>query len=482
MSTSNYHAPVHSFRSWRDAARRYLQAGVAPENIRWVDRRSGANQSQQDLFASGEPDFPPQTPPLDTINVPSSFLEIAPTVACHRSAECWSLLYRLLWRLTHGEKHLLMIASDPDVVRLTRFEKAIRRDSHKMKAFVRFRRSVDDLGEHYIAWHRPDHFILRHTAPFFRRRFDVMRWTIMSPDESCHFDGDKLIFGAGMPRSEAPNEDELEPLWKTYYANIFNPARIKLDAMRAEMPKKHWATLPETEMIDSMLREAPRRVDQMIQTTNTISSAQSFVPEHASIEGLRLAASKCQGCSLCQSATQTVFGHGPATASVVLIGEQPGDQEDVTGKPFVGPAGQLLREELMSVGIDPESVYMTNAVKHFKFTRSSKRRLHKKPSAREVAACRPWLEAELKRIKPAQILCLGATAASAIHGPNFRLTQQRGAFISTRFANQTFATYHPSAILRAEQTSAQNETASQIRDLFHRDLKAFASHIKAPPA
>ncbi|MEM0927266.1 MAG: UdgX family uracil-DNA binding protein, partial [Planctomycetota bacterium] len=294
---------------------------------------------------------------------------------------------------------------------------------------------------------------------FFARRFDCMRWTIMTPEESASWDGQQLDFGPGMPRSAAPSGDELESLWKSYYANIFNPARIKMKAMQAEMPKKHWPTMPETELIDKLLREAPRRVDKMIAQTDAMVTAKAFIPKTDSLDELREASLACQGCELCHPATQTVFGIGPRDASLMLIGEQPGDQEDEVGMPFVGPAGQLLNEVLAEVGIHREDIYVTNAVKHFKFSRNGKRRLHKKPSSREVAACRHWLDAEIELVRPRQIVCLGATAAGVIFGPNFQLTRRRGIVEKTDAADWTMATYHPSALLRARENASAMRVA-----------------------
>ncbi|MCC9599643.1 UdgX family uracil-DNA binding protein [Stieleria sp. JC731] len=469
-----------TFDDWRLSARTFLQAEIEPSAIRWIDHRSLATQAQQDLFGTSVPLSPALPLPADlansnrTINVPASFLSIAKTVSFHRSPSRWENLYGILWRLSHGEKHLLSIASDPDVIELAAMEKAVRRDAHKTKAFVRFRSFRDNDGERFVAWHRPDHYVLRYVADFFCRRFDVMRWSILTPDESCHWDGAKLTFSEGLPRSSAPADDEIEELWKTYYANIFNPARIKLKAMQAEMPKKHWATMPETELIEPMLRDAPRRVEQMIQYTDSIASAQSFVPQQKDIAILREAAATCQGCALCHDATQTVFGSGPENSRAVLVGEQPGDNEDQMGQPFVGPAGKLLREVLHASGIDEQTIYMTNAVKHFKFTRSGKRRLHKKPSAREVAACRPWLQAELETIRPKLILCLGASASGVIFGPNFRITEQRGQWYSSPYADRTLATYHPSALLRAPQ-----DKAAEMRREFESDIGEFAKAFHA---
>jgi DNA polymerase len=168
-------------------------------------------------------------------------------------------------------------------------EKSVRRDAHKMKAFVRFRTVTgrEGEGDHYVAWHRPDHLIVPLVATFFRDRFGVMRWTILTPDASVAWDGSDLTFGPGVPQREAPQPDDLEAMWKTYYASVFNPARIKLSAMRAEMPKKHWPTLPETEIIDDLLRDAPRRVEEMMnrQRRNAKPAAAGMTPDRSGTVG-----------------------------------------------------------------------------------------------------------------------------------------------------------------------------------------------------
>ncbi|MEO1524370.1 MAG: UdgX family uracil-DNA binding protein [Planctomycetota bacterium] len=450
------------FEDWRESARALALAEVPPEDVRWADGRARKIDGQADLFGCGDDVLPAPTSER-TLHVPSVFLATAKTVSHHRDAARWDLLYRILWRMQHGERHVMNIASDDDVVHLTKLEKAVRRDGHKMKAFVRFREVTHEGDTCYLAWHRPDHYALRFTADFFVRRFDVMRWTIMTPDETASWDGSQLVFSPGMPKSAAKCDDEMESLWKTYYAHIFNPARIKLKAMQAEMPKKHWPTMPETELIDQMLRDAPKRVEAMLRYTDGIRSASTFVPEKVSLTSLRAAAKDCAACDLCEAATQTVFGIGPPDASLVLIGEQPGDEEDISGTPFVGPAGTLLDSILEEVGIDRQSVYITNAVKHFKFARSGKRRLHKTPSAREVAACRPWLVAELETIRPTHIVCLGATAAKSVFGPNFRITRDRGKQIDSDFAPWAMATFHPSAVLRSPDPEVGEKLTEDLR-------------------
>ncbi len=199
---------------------------------------------------------------------------------------------------------------------------------------------------------------------------------------------------------------------------------------------------------------------------STTISAADFLPERRTLPSLVKAAAHCEGCPLFARATQTVFGEGPADARVIMIGEQPGDQEDVQGKPFVGPAGKLLDRAMGDAGLDRGNVYVTNAVKHFKWTPRGKRRLHSKPTAREVNACRPWLEAEFDAIEPEFLVCLGATAAQSLLGRTFRITHQRGRFVQSDWAAWTMATYHPSALLRApDEESREQMYAELVHDL-----------------
>jgi uracil-DNA glycosylase family protein len=197
-----------------------------------------------------------------------------------------------------------------------------------------------------------------------------------------------------------------------------------------------------------------------------LDGAAPLVPAGATLEHLRRAAAGCKACPLWRTGTQTVFGEGPAPARVMLIGEQPGDKEDLEGRPFVGPAGHLLDEALEEAGIDREAAYLTNAVKHFKWKPRGKRRIHQKPSWGEIAACRPWLDAELEVVRPVALVCLGATAAQALLGRRFRVTQERGRFVESDLAPLVTATVHPSSILRApDAESRHRERAAFVADL-----------------
>lgn len=191
-------------------------------------------------------------------------------------------------------------------------------------------------------------------------------------------------------------------------------------------------------------------------------------PDTASLGALREAARHCTACHLYKRATQTVFGEGPKGATMMLVGEQPGDYEDVAGKPFVGPAGKIMDQALEEAGIDRSKVYVTNAVKHFKWEPRGKRRIHQKPNSREIAACRPWLEAELRVVKPKLVVAMGATAAQTIFGPSFRVTRERGKLLSSKLAPRVLATVHPSSLLR----QPDEESREREYKLFVADLRA----------
>lgn len=458
-----YEVAVADFETWRNAARRAVMARIEPERLFFIA------DDAPDLFRG----MGGRSPLEDAASVdnrplvvPPAFLDLAEWVSFHSHADRWARLYRALWRMTHGERHLMDQVTDPDMAQLLEWQKQVRRDCHKMKAFVRFRRTEDELGEHFIAWHRPDHPIVRRVAPFFSRRFAGMRWTILTPRESVHWDGQTLQYGPGAP-GEALAGDELEAVWKTYYANTFNPARIKIAMMKREMPTRHWPTLPETEIIASMLADAPRRVQAMIDRSAALAALpKTDVPSHRSTwDEFRQAQLHCQNCDLHCRATQTVLGEGPTKAHWMIVGEQPGDAEDLAGRPFVGPAGRLLDQLLEEQSIDRSAIYLTNAVKHFRFEDRGPIRLHKTPSARHQSACRPWLEAEIQRIAPRVVMALGATALKALVGPQVKLTAIRGQWLEHPSGAAVLASWHPSAILRMSGDLAAERRGELARDL-----------------
>jgi DNA polymerase len=451
---------VHDFDDWRAQARRLLASGVQPNAVRFVD----AMDVQSSLFVDAAV-LSVDQPSVVVARVSPKFIELARKVACHCGVDRYDLLYRVLWRLAHDEPFLLEVTTDDDVNRLNRMQQAVRRAAHKTKAFVRFCKVDDDGQERYVAWHKPEHRVLPLVAPFFARRFPTMHWTILTPDVSVTWDLTELRYGPGLPATEAPEGDALEDLWRTYYGSIFNPARIKLAAMKREMPVRHWATLPETRIIPELLADAPRRVAEMIEHGQRHDvTAADFLPTDRSLLALAAAAAKCEGCDLHQRATQTVFGQGSATARLMLVGEQPGDREDLAGVPFIGPAGQVLHDALEQAGLDRGEVYITNAVKHFHWQPSGKRRLHSKPPARAVTACRPWFEAELAAVLPQVLVCLGVTAAQAAVGRDSRMLKTRGAVFRSASCESTLITWHPAAILRAPTPDEQTRRAQELAE------------------
>lgn len=463
---------VPDFAGWQAAARAHWQAGHAPDTLWW----------QPDPRA-----LQPSVPETENgPRVPKGFVTLARAAACHRNADRWALLYRILWRLTHGERHLLALAGDADVARVNGYAKAVRRDVHKMKAFVRFR-TVGEPGfdtPRYVAWFEPEHAIVEYAAGFFQRRFANMRWSILTPDRCVHWEGaGELWFSAGADKTAAPAEDVTEEAWRVYYRSIFNPARIKTRAMMSEMPAKYWKNLPEAQLIPGLIAGADRRVSAMEAAHKCVDELQCgprpATPEAThrakadaagrhTLEQLALRAALCRNCHLCGPATQTVFGEGPADARVMLVGEQPGDAEDLAGRPFVGPAGQLLDAALAEAGLDRRALYLTNTVKHFKFVPRGKARLHAKPDYDEVRACRPWLEAEIDRVSPEVVVALGATAAGALLERPVSVTRDRGVSIAWQ-GRRLSATVHPAYILRS------GERRDREYQRFVADLAAIAA-------
>jgi DNA polymerase len=269
-----------------------------------------------------------------------------------------------------------------------------------------------------------------------------------------------------------PDDDALADYWRTYFASIFNPARLKIGAMTSEMPKKYWKNLPEAEAIPELIRAARARTDTMVETpvisperpTRPRPTAPSAAPS-TPLAALSEEAAGCRLCPLWQPATQTVFGEGPADAKLMLVGEQPGDMEDLAGRPFVGPAGQVLDRALAEAGIDRAAVYVTNAVKHFKFEPRGKRRIHATPDAGEIEVCRFWLDQERAVIRPALVVLLGGSAARAVLGRAVTISRERGRPLPLE-GGQAFVTVHPSYLLRLpDEASKQREYAAFVRDL-----------------
>ena len=440
--------------AWRDAARGLIAEGVPPEDIVWQ-----VGNDPVDLFA-GEAESRAASP-SPSFAVPRAFLDLARNVVLAGDPERFALLYTLLARLRHEPK-LIEDRADPLVRRLDRIAKDVRRDIHKMRAFLRFREVEDGDGLRYVAWFEPDHHIVRANAAFFVDRFASMRWSILTPEVSLHWDGRALAEGPGASKADAPDGDPTEEVWKTYYASIFNPARVKIGAMLKEMPRKYWKNMPETALVPGLIAGAQARESGMI------AKARDSVGGNSQIawEALRDEAAACTRCPLYRPATQTVFGEGPVDAALMFVGEQPGDQEDVAGRPFVGPAGQVFDRALADAGIDRSRAYVTNAVKHFKFEQRGKRRIHSKPGTGEIEACRWWIEQEQMLVKPQLTIALGATAARSLFGKTMTIGRERGRALQLPEGGAGWITVHPSYLLRLpDEAQKAEEYARFVADL-----------------
>ena len=461
------------FDGWRKAARTLVLNDASPSEVTW--------RVQGDAPELFEPTAPPPEPPNETFNVPAKFVELAKAAILHRDGERFAILYRLLSRL-RGNHDLMMVATDPDVAKITAMAKAVHHDEHKMHAFVRFREIGREQKAHYIAWFEPEHHIVELAAPFFARRFADMPWSILTPDVCAHWDGHAVSITPGVSKAEAPTEDRLEETWRRYYASIFNPARLKVKAMQTEMPKRYWRNLPEASLIKPLIESAERAASAMIANAATEPHKSQKREEPAmvrkqaadDIEALRDEAAGCRACPLWKDATQTVFGEGPQNARIMLVGEQPGDKEDLAGKPFVGPAGQMLDRALDEAGIDRTKVYVTNAVKHFKFVPRGKIRLHQKPNTSEIKACRQWYERERAAIKPALVVAMGATAAQSVFGKITPINKSRGRLIELEDGTRALVTVHPSYLLRLPDADAKAREYQRFVD----DLRIAAALLR----
>jgi uracil-DNA glycosylase len=469
-------AHATDWEGWRTAARALRMAAVPPERVVW-------SVDGGDLFdGGGAPEARP-----GRFNVPRAFVELGREVIHNRAGDRFDLLYRILWRLA-AEPDLLKVPTDPDVLRAEAYRRQVGTAVHKMHAFVRFRR-VEAEPETYVAWFEPAHPVVELAAPHFVERFANMRFSILTPDRCAHWDGETLTFTEGARAEDAPSGDALEAYWRTYYASIFNPARLKVDAMKREMPERYWRNLPEATLIPELIQQASARTQAMVAAAPTEPSRRalkamaqanrdapydgSYVP--GAVEEIWPAVQACRRCDLWRNATQGVAGVGPAAASIMLVGEQPGDQEDLQGRPFIGPAGQLLDRALAEAEVDRAEVYVTNAVKHFKYEPRGKRRLHKTPSPGEIRACRWWLEHELRLVRPKVVVAMGGTAAGSVFGRAMPILKTRGQPLPLEGGATGFVTVHPSYLLRLPD-AADKEAGFRA---FVADLRAAAEYAGA---
>ena len=414
------------FAGWRGHARALALAGIPPEEVGW---RVGSRPTPAPNSGESKGGF----------SVPRAVVQLAGQVVQAREADRFDLLYRLIRRAQAGAL-ALDDRTDPELTRARGLALAVRAEGHRLRAQLRYLA----IEGRYVGWFEPIHHVLEGAAPLLARRFPDVAVSVLTPGASAHWDASGLCFGPAAEAAAVPDDAGLEAYWRGYGAEM-------LAASRPE------TSIPEAEP----LVEDPWPPDRAPLGPVVMPAAGDSGVAQAARE-----AAECRRCPLYGPATQTVFGEGPAGARMVFVGEQPGDQEDVVGRPFVGPAGQMLDRALVEAGIDRRSVYVTNAVKHFKFTPRGKRRIHQTPDAEEVRACAFWLDVERVRLRPELIVLLGGTAARAVLGRAVTIGRERGRPIRLSETETAFVTVHPSFLLRVpDEEAKRREYRAFVEDL-----------------
>ncbi|SAL26414.1 DNA glycosylase [Caballeronia sordidicola] len=469
------------YATWRTAALSALAENLPPDVIEWREVNDNAS-SDPSLFDEEQPaNLSGDAPAL---SISKTFAALLKEAALFRDPDRWAFLYKLIWRWAQGDR-AVESAADEDGVRLHKMAKAVRRAKHDMIAYVRFRKRDPALGApEYVAWYEPDHDVLAWGADHFAARMGRSSWMITTPHGAAMWNGTALRIERrpALAADHLPeNEDDAENLWLTYYKSTFNPARLNETALQQHMPVRFWKGLPEGPLIPHMISEARSGARKVAQASAvgamSLTSGKAIVMEADKAQPARNATTSldaCRRCELWRQATQAVQGEGPAQAAIMLVGEQPGDQEDLKGRPFVGPAGALLDSAMQRAGLDRAGVYMTNAVKHFKWEPRGKRRLHKTPAQREVDACSVWLEQELAAIKPRVIVALGATALHSLLGRQASLGNHLDKTLAFN-GGWLVTTYHPSFALRQQDEAARDRAIYMIVSALERAQKLAAS-------
>lgn len=460
------------------------------------DDKNSANKDT-DININLNTDLTTQTSPTsntpltqdDAIYLPKKVMHMLQTAARTADDDRWAFLYRVLWRYVNGE-HDAVLPGDIDGSLLNKRIKLIHREIHYWQAFLRFKKTSlqlstnnqpatinnldtenhiymtdntlasHDNNEIWIAWCEFENYIIEPIANYFLNRMGQARWLIVAPTGLAFFDGKRLNIDFKRYTKPSSITDPIETLWRTYFSSTFNPSRSNPKLTKKHLPVRFWKHLPEGDLIPSLVAQAANTSQSHAQaqalhnisgSTVDVSASQAYPNRKPSSD-----LNECRRCGLWENATQAVAGVGPDSAKLILVGEQPGDSEDLSGLPFVGPAGQVLNKALIAADIKHDEVYMTNAVKHFKWQASGQRRLHKTPAQSEINACRFWLDKELQRFPNTSVVTLGATALKSIMQKTITLSsvlnqpfQHEGRWI--------IATYHPSYILRVPDTKLQQE-------------------------
>jgi probable DNA metabolism protein len=432
---------ARSFAEWRAAARDLLAYDIAPDAVRWANRDG-------DGRFSGAPPGPVHTDnasctldnPRPPLRLRRTLVDLLQTAACYRVAGRWAFLYRVVWRWQHGE-HGVLSAADEDGARLHAMVEAVQREEHDMHAHIRFRERPEQAGPpRFVAWFEPAHDVLPQVAQHFVSRMRGVSWMIATPEASVLWDGASLHDTGAPLRSAGGRDGNGEAPWLAYYRDGSDPARLDRRAMRS-----HGRLQAQT------LGDAPSTLDQ------------------------------CRRCDLWRNATQAVGGAGPKRARIMLVGEQPGDQEDLAGAPFVGPAGKLLDRALAQAELDRRKVYLTNAVKHFKWEPRGKRRMHKTPAQREIEACGYWLEKELAQVRPEVVVALGSTALKAVLGTSHATLKDTIGRPIRHDGRWVVTIYHPSYVLRVPDAAAKEQAFGVMVEGLRLAQRLLGSSGSPPP-
>ena len=459
-------AAEDDFDGWRDAARDLAEAGVPPGAVVWlVDGGPGDLFSVEGVQPQGA-----------SFAVPRTFIDLAKSAVCHSDPERFALLYALLWKL-RTNRAAMEDRADPLLHRIDRLAKEVRRDVHKMHAFIRFREvEQPDGSTRFIAFFEPEHHIVRHTAGFFVRRFSNMRWSILTPELSIHWDGETLTEGPGAVRADAPGGDPLEAMWKTYYASIFNPARLKVGAMLKEMPKKYWRNMPETSLVQPLIASARARELEMIDRAAAKSGLKNALEaEHrvepggnlrASWDALIKEARGCNRCDLYKHATQTVFGEGPWMRDRIRwrAARRPGGLGRSPVRRACGPGVRRRARESRNCSLGRLRHQCGQALQ----VRAERQEAHPQQAGRGRDRGLPLVDRPGARAdRPPITVALGATAARSIFDKVVTIGRVRGSPLPLADGGECWMTVHPSFLLRIPEPDRRTEERGRFVD----DLK-----------
>jgi DNA polymerase len=470
---------VSTFAEWREAARELLARGVAPHAVRW-----GAPGVPVDLFSSAPAAAPPThnapvqlQEPKPAPHLPRSLMDMLQSAACCRVPDRWALLYRLVWRWQQGEREV-QSAADPDGARLHAMVRAVHREEHDMHANIRFRERPAEAGPpRFVAWYEPRHEVLAQVAQHFVSRMGKVSWMIATPEASVLWDGATLHNCGPLMDSAAELDGAGEAPWLAYYRSIFNPERAAAPLLHCHSPVRIWKGLAHGAPLPQL---AGRAASAAQAAARKPAATPAGAPEGEQPGQQPDSLDQCRRCDLWQYATQGVPGEGPKRARIMLVGEQPGDQEDLAGHPFVGPAGKLLDRVCEAAGVDRRTLYLTNAVKHFKWEPRGKRRLHKTPAQREIEACSYWLDKELAQVRPTVIVALGTTALKSVLGTS-HVTLKDTLGKPIRHEGRWVVTiYHPSYVLRVPDARAKEQAFATMVDGLKLARELLARPVNGP--